>query len=135
MGGTRLAVNGCIRRDSDVTGHSDLLSTGNPHPVDTAYGRLLAHQDGIDHPVEQIHVFAVFIGLSRIVFGVFLGVSARTESSVPDRCKNHGNHTPVQRSTLKPGDHSFDHLGGVGVVLGRIVEDDPGRVKIFNLFP
>ena len=35
---------------------ADLLAAGDSHAVDAADDRFLAHEDGVDHVVEEFHV-------------------------------------------------------------------------------
>ena len=113
MPGTGLTKNSGISGNSGITGHAYFLTAGDSHPVYTAYCRLLTQEDRINHPVEKVHVFSVFIGLSRIVFCILLSIAPGTEGFVPNSSKYNRYHTPIQRSILKPSDNSLHHLSRV----------------------
>jgi hypothetical protein len=121
-----LAEDGEVARKGRVAGHADLLAAGHPHPVHTADGRLLAAENGVHHGVEEVHVKAVFVRAAGVVLGVLLGVAAGAERAVPHGGEDRRDDRGVGRSALKAGDDALDHFGGVGVVLGGVVEGDPG---------
>ena len=130
--GAGLAEARQILRDREVAGHADLLAATDAHAVDAADHRLVAGQDGADHVVEQAHVLAVFLRLPGVVLGVFLGVAAGAESLVADAGEDHAADVAGVRSRAHRQDHALDHVGGVGVVLARVVEPDPGVVQTFD---
>jgi hypothetical protein len=62
-----LAVNRQVRRDGEVAGKADLLAAGHSHAVYPADYRLLAHEDGVDHVVEEFHVGAVLFRTHAVI--------------------------------------------------------------------
>ena len=123
-----------VRGHRDVTRHPDFLATRHPHAVHPADRGLLAHQDGIDHVIEQIHVLAVLLAPQAVILAVFPGVAARAKSVGTRAGKDDRYHAPVQGCILKAGYDALDHFRGVGIELLRIVESNPGRVQTFHNF-
>ena len=130
--GSGLAEVGQVLGDGEITGHADFLAAADAHAVDPADDRLVAAQNGRHHVVEQPHVLAVFLRVAGIVFGIFLGVAAGAEGLVADRREDHGVNFPVDGSAAESEDRRLHHFRRVGIVLGRIVEDDPGVVQAFG---
>jgi hypothetical protein len=74
----------------------------------------------------------VFLGVPGIVFGVFLGIAPGAECFVPNRGEYDSHHTPVVGGFPHGKDHLLDSLGGIGIILLGIVQDDPGVEQAFN---
>ena len=82
MFGARLAEVGQILGDGEVTGHSNFLATTDSHAVDPADDGFVAAENAGNHVVEQAHVLPVFLRVTRVILGVFLGVSAGAKCPV-----------------------------------------------------
>src|SRR5581483_1670426 len=127
--GTGLAIDGEIGGDRQIGRHADLLAAGDAHAVDAADHGFFAVQDAVHHGVEQIHVLAVFVRAARIVGRVFGGVAAGAKRLVADRGEHDRHDAAIGGRFLKTGDHALYHFGGIGIVLRRVVQPDPGGIE------
>jgi hypothetical protein len=99
--------------DADIAGTADFLSPGDAHAVDAPYHRFLAHQDGVDHAVEEVHVLAVLRRFGGVVLRILLGVAAGAEGIAAGAGEDHGHYRPVHLRPVETGDNALDHLRGI----------------------
>jgi hypothetical protein len=124
--GAGLAEARQVLRNGEVAGHADFLAAADAHAVHAADHRLVAGEDRRHHVVEQPHVLPVLLRVAGVVLGVFLGVAAGAEGLVAHAGEHHAAHVARSGGRAEREDHALHHVGGIGVVLRRVVEPDPG---------
>src|ERR1039458_4134713 len=117
---------------TEITGHSNLLSASYTHSIDTANDWLLAFQNSTHHVIKQAHILPVFLGISCIILGIFLGIAAGTKGFVANTGKYYGHNTSIVRSLTKCKDNFLDCTGSITVILLRIVKPYPGIENPFD---
>ncbi len=122
MLGTSLTKSGEILCNGKITGHTNFLSATNPHTVGPAYYRLIAHQNGRNHVIEEPHVLLVFLRITCIVLCVFFGVATGAKCFISNGSKHYRSDTSVVGSFAECESSFFYGLGGIGVVLLWIIK-------------
>lgn len=82
-----------------------------------------------NHVVKEPHVAAVFLRVSGIVFGIFLGVAARAEGLVAGSGKHNGDDIAGSACGAERENDRLYHFGIVGIKLRRIIERYPRIVE------
>ena len=66
--------------------------------------------------------------LGGVIFGILLGIAAGAEGIAAGAGKDRCHYGAVLLCALKTGDNALDHLCGVGVILGGVIQGNPGAV-------
>src|ERR1035441_9492182 len=121
-----LPETGEVLRDGVIAGHANLLAAANAHSIDAADYRLVTHQNRRDHVVKKAHVLLIIRRIAGVILGVLFGVASSAKCSVASSGENDRRYATVIRGFAESEDHLLNHLRRVGIVLLRIVQDDPG---------
>src|ERR1019366_4219353 len=128
--GAGLAKASEILRNREVAGHADFLAATDTHSIHTTNNWLVTAKDGRDHVVEESHVPPVFLGTAGIVLGVLLSISTGAKRLITGSGENDGDNIAGGASLAERKNHTLDHLGCVGIELGRVIERDPRIVEV-----
>src|SRR5512141_1142980 len=87
-----------------IAGHSNFLTTTDTHAVHATDHGLVAAKNRRNHVVEEPHISPIFLGIARVVFRVFLGISASAKGFVARTGKHHGDYVASRACGAKSQD-------------------------------
>jgi hypothetical protein len=114
MAGSCLTEDCGISCNGDITSAADFLTAGYAHAIHAADDRFLAHQNCINHGIEEGHVLVILGWLLRVIFRVLFSVAAGAEGIVTGTGKDYGDYIALFLSPLETGDNALTEPGYSG---------------------
>src|SRR4030043_220875 len=110
MARTCLAENSKVGCDREVTRSPDFLSSGHPHAIYPADNRFFAHQDGVDHVIEELHVSPILFRPHAVILRILLSIATCAEGIGAGSSEYYGHNRAVRGGILETGNDALHHL-------------------------